>query len=84
MKIIWSEESWNDFEWWFDQDKKMVKRIRKLIKDIKRHPFEGMGKPEPLKGELSGLWSRRISQEHRLVYYVEKNKLNIVAARFHY
>ena len=50
----------------------MVKRIRKLIKDIKRHPFEGMGKPEPLKGELSGLWSRRISQEHRLVYYVEK------------
>ena len=72
MKIIWSEESWNDFEWWLDQDKKMVKRIRKLIKDIKRHPFEGMGKPEPLKGELSGLWSRRISQEHRLVYYVEK------------
>lgn len=84
MKVIWSDESWNDFEYWLDTNKSNVKKIRKLIKDIKRHPFDGIGKPEPLHDNLSGLWSRRITNEQRLVYYVEDKSLNIVSARFHY
>lgn len=84
MKVIWSDESWNDFEYWLDNNKSNVKKIRKLIKDIKRHPFDGIGKPEPLHDNLFGLWSRRITNEQRLVYYVEDKSLNIVSARFHY
>lgn len=84
MNVIWSDESWNDFEYWLDNNKKIVKRIRKLIKDIRRHPFEGIGKPEPLKGDMSGLWSRRINDEHRLIYFVDNDGLKIVSARFHY
>ncbi|MBS9336008.1 MULTISPECIES: Txe/YoeB family addiction module toxin [Fructobacillus] len=84
MKIIWSTESWDDFEWWLDNDKKLVKRIRKLLHDVMRNPFDGIGKPEPLKGDYSGLWSRRISEEHRLIYYVEKGDLYIVSVRYHY
>lgn len=84
MKVIWSDESWNDFEYWLDNNKSNVKKIQKLIKDIKRHPFDGIGKPEPLHDNLSGLWSRRITNEQRLVYYVEDKSLNIVSARFHY
>lgn len=84
MKIVWSDESWADFEYWLDNDKKVVKRIRKLIKSIKRSPFDGIGKPEPLKGDMSGLWSRRITTEHRLVYFIDENGINIVSARFHY
>lgn len=84
MKVIWSEESWADFEYWLDNNKKIPKRIRKLIKNTKRTPFEGIGKPEPLKGDLSGLWSRRITDEHRFIYFVDDNGLNIVSVRFHY
>lgn len=84
MKVIWSEESWADFEYWLDNNKKITKRIRKLIKNTKRTPFEGIGKPEPLKGDLSGLWSRRITDEHRFIYFVDDNGLNIVSVRFHY
>jgi toxin YoeB len=73
-----------NFEWWLDNDKRNVKRIRNLIKNIVRTPFEGIGKPELLKGELSGLWSRRITDEQRLIYFVSDNGLNIVAVRYHY
>ncbi|MBS9334694.1 Txe/YoeB family addiction module toxin [Fructobacillus sp. M1-13] len=84
MSITWSDEAWQDFEWWLENDRRMVKRIRKLLHNTMREPFSGIGKPEPLKGDLSGLWSRRISDEHRLIYYVEDDALFIVAARFHY
>lgn len=84
MKIIWSDESWNDFEYWLDNDKKVAKRIRKLIKSTRRTPFEGIGKPEPLKGDMSGLWLRRINHEHRFIYFIKDNALNIVSVRFHY
>ena len=79
MKVIWSDASWQDFEYWLDTDKKVAKRIRKLIKNTQRTPFEGIGKPEPLKGDLTGLWSRRITDEHRLIYYIDKCGLNIVS-----
>ena len=84
MTIIWSDESWTDFEYWLGNNKKVTNRIRKLIKNTERTPFEGIGKPEPLKGDLTGLWSRRITDEHRFIYYVDKNGLNIVSVRFHY
>jgi toxin YoeB len=84
MKILWADKAWEDFEYWLDNDKKIVKRIRTLIKATARTPFEGIGKPEPLKHELSGLWSRRINDEHRFIYFVEKDTLSIVSVRFHY
>lgn len=84
MKVIWSDESWKDFEYWLDNNQKIVKRIRKLIQNTRRTPFEGIGKPEPLKGDMAGLWSRRITNEHRFVYFVNENGLNIVSVRFHY
>ena len=84
MKDIWSDESWKDFEYWLDNNQKIVKRIRKLIQNTRRTPFEGIGKPEPLKGDMAGLWSRRITNEHRFVYFVNEDGLNIVSVRFHY
>ena len=84
MKVIWSDESWKDFEYWLDNNQKTVKRIRKLIQNTRRTPFEGIGKPEPLKGDMAGLWSRRITNEHRFVYFVNEDGLNIVSVRFHY
>ncbi|MBM6958947.1 MULTISPECIES: Txe/YoeB family addiction module toxin [Lactobacillus] len=84
MKVIWSDESWKDFEYWLDNNQKIVKRIRKLIQNTRRTPFEGIGKPEPLKGDMAGLWSRRITNEHRFVYFVNEDGLNIVSVRFHY
>ncbi|TSO26779.1 Txe/YoeB family addiction module toxin [Lactobacillus sp. LL6] len=84
MNVIWSDESWKDFEYWLDNDKKISKRIRKLIKNTRCTPFEGIGKPEPLKGDMSGLWSRRITNEHRFIYFIDDNGLNIVSVRFHY
>ena len=84
MNVIWSDEAWGDFEYWLDNNQKNVRRIRKLIKNTRRTPFEGMGKPEPLKGDMAGLWSRRITDEHRFIYFVDNNGLNIVSARFHY
>ena len=70
MKLIWSEESWDDYLYWQETDKRIVKKINELIKDTRRTPFEVKGKPEPLKHNLSGFWSRRITEEHRLVYAV--------------
>lgn len=84
MKVIWSDESWKDFEYWLDNNQKIVKRIRKLIQNTRRTPFEGIGKPEPLKGDMAGLWSRRITNEHRFVYFINEDGLNIVSVRFHY
>ena len=84
MKVIWSDESWKDFEYWLDNNQKIVKRIRKLIQNTRRTPFERIGKPEPLKGNMAGLWSRRVTNEHRFVYFVNEDGLNIVSVRFHY
>ena len=84
MKLIWSEKSWEDYLYWQSHDKKLLKKINTLIKDIKREPFDGLGKPEPLRYELAGCWSRRITDEHRLVYEIAENDLYIVSCRFHY
>ena len=82
--IIFSDISWNDYLFWQASDKKNLKRINMLIKDIKRNPFEGIGKPEALKHQLKGCWSRRIDNEHRLVYEVTEKSIRIVSCRFHY
>ena len=84
MKIIFHPNGWDDYTFWQQNDKKILKKINKLIKEIMRNPFEGTGKPEPLKFDLSGFWSRRIDQEHRIVYRVEKNDLHILTCRYHY
>jgi toxin YoeB len=73
-----------DLAWWVEQDRKKALRIIKLIQDVQRDPFQGIGKPEPLKHELSGCWSRRIDGEHRLVYQVKENKIRILSCRYHY
>ncbi|MFZ1554681.1 MAG: Txe/YoeB family addiction module toxin [Nitrospira sp.] len=84
MKLIFAEEAWEDYLYWLQQDKRMVERINKLIRETQRQPFAGMGKPEPLKHALSGFWSRRITDEHRMVYRVESDALMIAQLRFHY
>ena len=84
MNIQFTQEAWKDFEWFLDKDKRMVKRIRELLKDILRHPEEGLGKPERLRFQLSGCWSRRISKEHRLVYKIEKLSIIVISCRYHY
>ncbi|EAB6841004.1 Txe/YoeB family addiction module toxin [Salmonella enterica subsp. salamae] len=84
MKLTWSEEAWEDYLYWQETDKRMVKKINELIKDIRRTPFEGKEKPEPLKYNLSGFWSRRITEEHRLVYALTDDALLIAACRYHY
>ncbi|MCU6236703.1 Txe/YoeB family addiction module toxin [Morganella morganii] len=84
MRLIWSEEAWEDYLYWQETDKKTLKKINDLIKDAKRTPFEGKGKPEPLKHNLAGFWSRRITAEHRLVYAVTDNSLLIASCRYHY
>ena len=84
MKIQLSEDAWEDYLYWQRTDKDIVTRINGLIHDIQRSPFDGIGKPEPLKHALSGFWSRRINDEHRLVYAVEGNVLRIAQARYHY
>jgi toxin YoeB len=76
--------AWEDYLYWQQNDKQILKKINQLIKDIKRDPFEGIGKPEPLKYELSGFWSRRITDEHRLVYQFDESGLSIASCRFHY
>ena len=76
--------AFEDLTWWIRQDRKTALRIMRLIENIQKTPFEGLGKPEPLKHELSGLWSRRINREHRLVYEVLEDKVRILACRFHY
>ena len=84
MKLAWSSRTWNDYLYWQKTDKKKLKRINTLIKDSLRNPFEGIGKPEPLKHELQGFWSRRIDKEHRLVYSYTEEELLIVGCRYHY
>ena len=84
MKIVFSKNSWEDYLSWQTEDKKMLKKINELIKDIQRTPFTGIGKPEPLKFDLTGLWSRRIDREHRLVYQVIGDELLIYSCRYHY
>ena len=84
MKLIFSEHAWEDYLFWQDTDKKTLKRINLLIKDIQRHPFEGLGKPEPLRHGLSGYWSRRITDEHRIVYKIENDALHLAQLRYHY
>jgi len=76
--------AFEDLAWWIEQDRQKALRIVSLIKDVQRDPFKGVGKPEPLKHELKGCWSRRIDQEHRLVYQVTQEKIRILACRFHY
>ncbi len=82
--VEFDPNGFEDLAWWIQQDRKMALRIVQLIKEIQRTPFEGTGKPEPLKHELKGCWSRRITQEHRLVYEVKGDKVRILACRFHY
>ena len=84
MKILMSKNAWEDFEYWLDHDKTIAKKIRKLIKENQREPFRGIGKPEPLKNQWSSYWSRRITDEHRLVYKIQDDILIIVQARYHY
>jgi toxin YoeB len=84
MNILFTPESWEDYLYWQKNDKKLLRRVNDLIKDIGRTPFEGIGKPEMLKYQLKGCWSRRINQEHRLVYEVEDTVIRIIACRFHY
>jgi toxin YoeB len=84
MKLEWTEIAWNQYLYWQTQDKKTLKRINRLIKEALREPFEGIGKPEPLKENLTGYWSRRIDDTNRLVYYVEEERITIIACRYHY
>ncbi len=84
MTIRFSTNAWNDYLFWQKTDKKILKRINLLIRDIQRHPHEGIGKPEPLKHGLSGYWSRRITDEHRIVYKFDNNTIKIAQLRFHY
>lgn len=83
MKVTWSTSSWEDYLYWQKVDKKVLKRINVLIKSAKRTPCDGMGKPEALKGDLQGYWSRRITSEHRLVYKYENEEILIPACRYH-
>jgi toxin YoeB len=82
--LAWTKEAWTDYIYWQGQDKKTLKRINKLISDTQRTPFEGIGKPELLKENLSGFWSRRIDETNRLVYVVESDRLTIISCRYHY
>jgi toxin YoeB len=84
MKITFSKNSWEDYISWQNEDKKIVKKINLLIKDIQRTPFQGIGNPEPLKYDLSGFWSRRIEREHRLVYQVIDQEILIYSCKYHY
>jgi toxin YoeB len=84
MKLVFADEAWQDYLHWQKQDRKMVDRINRLISEVKREPFAGVGKPEPLKHALAGFWSRRITDEHRMVYRVEGDALLIAQLRYHY
>lgn len=85
MNKVWSDAAWNDYLYWYEHGNKMtIRKINRLIKDIEHTPFSGLGKPEPLKYELTGKWSRRISNEHRLIYSVEEDTLYIYSAKDHY
>ena len=82
--LAWTREAWSDYTYWQTQDRKTLKRINKLILDAQRSLFEGIGKPEPLKENLSGFWSRRIDATNRLVYAVDEKQLTVISCRYHY
>ena len=84
MKLIFSDAAWEDYLYWQQQDKRMVERISKLIKEAQREPFAGIGKPEPLKHALAGYWSRRITEEHRMVYKIDGDSMLLAQLRCHY
>ena len=84
MRLIFADAAWEDYLFWQKQDKRMVERINRLIKETQHFPFEGVGKPEPLKHALAGYWSRRITEEHRMVYRVEEDALLIAQLSYHY
>jgi toxin YoeB len=84
MRITFSKNAWEDYTSWLSEDKNILKKINELVKDIQRTPFEGKGKPEHLKYDLAGFWSRRIDREHRLVYQVNNNEILIYCCRYHY
>lgn len=83
-KLIWTMESWSDYIYWQGQDEKTLKRINRLISEMQRTPFKGIGRPEQLKNSLSGFWSRRIDEYNRLVYTVDGSALSIISCRYHY
>lgn len=84
MKKIWFDEAWEDYLYWQTQDKKTLNRVNALIKDVEREPFKGIGKPEPLKGEFSGFWSRRIDDANRFIYRITNGVLEILSCKGHY
>ncbi len=84
MELVWQTNAWEDYLFWQKQDKKVLERVNELIKDSLRSPFKGIGKPEPLKGNYGGCWSRRINDEHRLIYKVKEDRLHILQCRYHY
>ena len=84
MKVVFSARGWDDYLWWQQQDRKLLKRINQLIQDVMRNGNEGIGKPEPLKHGFQGYWSRRINDEHRLVYKVVEDEVRVAACRYHY
>lgn len=84
MRLLWEDRAWEDYLYWQIQNKKMLKRINLLIGEIKRTPFEGIGKPEPLKGNLNGYWSRRIDERNRIVYFEKDKVIYIISCRGHY
>lgn len=84
MRLVWTADAWSDYLYWQTTDRKMLKRVNQLLRDMLRDPFEGIGKPEPLKYGADGAWSRRITQEHRLVYMLADGDLVILQARYHY
>ncbi len=82
--LAWTDAAWDDYLYWQEQDKKTLKRINKLLAETKRSPFEGIGKPEALQENLSGFWSRRVDESHRLVYAVEELRITVISCRYHY
>lgn len=84
MKIVFSEQAWEDYQYWLNKDKSLLKRINQLIRESSRDPYRGIGKPEPLRHSLKGYWSRRITDEHRMVYCVKDEKLMVAQLRYHY
>ena len=84
MRLVFSDQAWDDFVHWMQSDRQLAKRIFRLVEEVKRDPFSGIGKPEPLKHEFSGYWSRRINEEHRMIYKVMGDDLLIAQLRYHY
>jgi len=84
MRLTFTESAWQDYLWLLENNRPLLKRVNQLIRDIARSPFDGIGKPEPLKGHLSGKWSRRIKQEHRLVYEIKSGDVVVISCRYHY